>query len=84
MCPDVSEGEEDYKLKSDYSNQTLRDSVSIQILKCNKNINPNCKSSEDSKRLFKRILFNIYVLGDKVNINSGGFDLPYLSKNAFM
>ena len=44
LCPDIPENSPFYKLKNSYVNQTERNSVSLEIKRCNPKLNKNCKS----------------------------------------
>ena len=46
LCPDVAKNETLYKVRNVYSNPHSRNSFSIEIRKCEENINKNCKPKE--------------------------------------
>ena len=44
VCPDVSEEDSEmYKVRNDYTNETLRNSFSIEILTCSLETSSECK-----------------------------------------
>jgi hypothetical protein len=49
-------------------NKKNRKSFSFQILQCNSNLNPDCKSQEEIKLLMNNLYFNLYTIEKEIEI----------------
>jgi len=53
LCPDLKKDDEFYKVKNAYSNETLRNSFSVEIVKCSEQISNVCKTDEEVRAMLK-------------------------------
>ena len=62
LCPDVPEEAPWYMIKNVYANETERVSISLQIVKCNKNLNKNqiCKSDREIEAFLDNVYFTMF------------------------
>ena len=68
LCPDI-EKDDFYQVQGAYSNQTLRNSFSVEILKCSDQISTTCKSDPEIELLLSKIFFTLYTLDSSVSYN---------------
>ena len=78
MCSDVKD--KMYKVQNDYSNKTLRNSFSIEILTCSEFTSKECKSEAEIEYFLDRVFFTTYSLESYTNFDGeekSGSAKPY-------
>jgi hypothetical protein len=73
ICPDFKEGNENFKVKNSYQNETERQSFSVDLNKC---LGPTCKNDTEIKDFLDVFYFNFYMAHDQVNFQQKKFDIP--------
>ena len=51
-----------FRLEGKYNNKTFRQSFSVDFLKCNLQVNPNCKNETEQLKFFKEFFWTFYIL----------------------
>jgi hypothetical protein len=77
ICPDIAKDDEFYKIRNDYTNTTLRNSFSIEIMKCSKQTSTEkdpCKNDTEIKELLQKIFFTMYTVDSKVSYDNYYYD----------
>jgi hypothetical protein len=59
LCPNMNDEFKHYNVKNGYSNLKDRLSFSVEIWKCNKKMNANCKEDEEIERLLNVTYYTI-------------------------
>ena len=73
------------KAKNSYTNSQERTSFSMEIYRCTKMNNPNCKNDDEITNMLNSLMFNIYILtGDEEIGNHENFGgNPMITKDTF-
>ena len=84
ICPDIDNSVNKYMIKNGYSNETLRNSFSIEVHKCIPSLNPNCKSDSEINWFLQSIYFTLFTLTERVSYlnkepNQNGIIEPMIS-----
>ena len=67
FCPNFTEQDlEWYRIKESYINETFRQSMSVEIHECRKDLNPNCKERDDVQQFLHTFMFTFYTLQGQV------------------
>lgn len=69
ICPDYGKDYENLVIENEYSDKTLRKSFSLEMTECVPELNTNCKSPEDIKKLLHTYYFNFYTLVMNVDLS---------------
>lgn len=69
LCPDLSEGPEQFKVEGKYTNNTFRQSYSIEISVCNQT-QSYCKNETEIARFLSAYYFTLYNLQKKLLFNN--------------
>ena len=70
LCPDVDEAYNYYRVMNSYSNTTHRESFSVELWKCNSNINTNCKSDDEIQDFLRSFYFTFYTVYEKIQFSN--------------
>ena len=70
ICPNIKSVDQKYKVRNDYLNETLRNSFSIEILRCTNVTNPNCKEEGEIETLLSQIFFTLYTIDSTISYDS--------------
>ena len=57
-----------------YTNYTDRQSFAVEILKCNLDKNPNCRSDAEITKVLDLIYFTYYYLGESIQFANNMLD----------
>ena len=66
LCPDVPNNYSMFRLESKYTNKTFRQSFSVDVLKCNLEVNPDCKNETEQQRFFESFYWTFEILESMV------------------
>ena len=84
LCPDM-ENMDYLKVSNGYTNSFMRNSFSLEILKCNSDLNPNCKPDNIIQNMLNMMMFNILIINNDQEI--GNYEnygkSPLISKDTF-
>ena len=69
LCPDILENETMFKVKNEYSNRHHRNSVSIEIRKCQNTSELTCKDNKEIEDFLSEIYFTQYQIETDLDYN---------------
>lgn len=71
FCPDITEdSKEFFKTQNLYNNQTLRQSISIEVRRCPRQFHSSCKNDHEVEDMLTKFMWNLFVVHDKINFHS--------------
>ena len=84
ICP-KNESDSMYKITNDYTNETLRNSFSIDIMKCSESTSKKCKNDSEIEAFLKQVYFTLYTIEAKVTFDDNDERKQYkTSKSAIL
>lgn len=74
LCPSIPDNFDQYRLKNAYANQTERLSFSVEIWRCNRVLNPKCKTETEVKSFLDVAFFTMSISHDLLHFGSDDKD----------
>lgn len=62
LCPDIPDDYKHYLVSGSINDKVNRTTFSVQIRKCDKKMNKNCKSEEEIDKVLRNFYFSTYAI----------------------
>ena len=66
MCPDLGKDNTNFWVQGKYTDQTFRQSFSVEINACNPQLRSTCKNENEIRRFVESFYFTLYILKPKL------------------
>lgn len=70
LCPDIPEDDQFYKVRNKYTDVSDRVSFQVEIHKCSKALNKDCKDESEINDLLSYMYFTLYIVQDRANFEA--------------
>ena len=82
ICPDLPKDDSRWRVMNSYTNEMLRHSFSIMLIKCNPLLNSKCKNETEIEALLKKFYMTVYVVTDEIVYNEEA-EVQLIAKDRF-